>query len=147
MLRKFLTNQTFKSIKTQSLKIPIQDRFYYPDFQCLTHDNCLVLIEIKPLLKMCEYANIEKFEVLKNYCKKYGFGFLIMDERGNSFEHIVDENCDFSKSVLAEINEHGHISYHQYKELCTQYNASVKNLIALIKKNKLNFSFPFLIEK
>jgi DNA-binding CsgD family transcriptional regulator len=147
MLHRFLTNQTFKSIKTQSLKIPVQDHFYHPDFQCLTHDNCLVLIEIKPLLNMCEYDNIEKFEVLKNYCEKYGFGFLIIDERGNSFEHINEENCEFSKSVLAEINEHGHIAYYQYKKIVTQYNATVKNLIALIKNYNLHFSFPFLIKK
>ena len=147
MLHRFLTNKTFKVIKTQSLKIPIQDHFYHPDFQCLTHDDCLVLIEIKPLLNMCEYDNIEKFEALKSYCEKYGFGFLIIDERGNSFEHINEENCEFSKSVLAEINEHGHIAYQQYKEIFTQSRASVKNLIALIKKHNLHFSFPFLIEK
>ena len=147
MLHRFLTNQTFKSIKTQSLKIPIQDHFYHPDFQCLTHDNYLVLIEIKPLLNMCEHENIEKFEALREYCEKYGFGFLIIDERGNSFEHINEENCEFSKSVLAEINEHGHVAYQEYKEIFTQSSATVKNLIALIKKHNLHFSFPFLIEK
>lgn len=96
---------------------------------------------------MCEYGNIEKFEALKNYCEKYGFGFLIIDERGNSFEHINEVNCKFSKSVLAEIDEHGHAAYQQYKEIFTQSSASVKNLIALIKKHNLHFSFPFLIEK
>lgn len=52
ILQKFLVNSTFKSIKTQSLKIPFKNHFYHPDFQCLTHDNHLVLVEIKPLLRM-----------------------------------------------------------------------------------------------
>jgi len=147
MLNRFLINQTFKSIKTQSLKIPFKDTFYYPDFQCLTHDDCLVIVEIKPLLHMCEYVNIEKFKALKEYCQKYGFGYLIIDERGNSFEHINEENINFSESVLSEINQHDHIAYHQYKHIFSQTNATTKNLLALIKKHKLHFSFPFLLEK
>ena len=147
MLHKFLTNQTFKSIKTQSLKIPFKNHFYYPDLQCLTHDNCLVIIEIKPLLNMCEHDNIEKFKDLKAYCEKYGFGFLIIDGTRNSFEHINEENYEFSKSILAEINKRGHVSYPRYKEIFIQSNASLKNLITLIKKHHLHFSFPFSIKK
>jgi hypothetical protein len=96
---------------------------------------------------MCEYKNIEKFKALRNYCEKYGFGYLITDERGNSFEHIDEENCEFSRFVLKEIDDHGHIGYHKYKQIYAQTNASVKNLITLIKKHKLRFSFPFLLEK
>ena len=147
ILNRLLINQTFKSIKTQSLKIPFKDNFYYPDFQCMTHDDCLVIVEIKPLFRMCEYENIEKFETLKKYCQKYGFGYLIIDERGNSFEHINEENFEFSKSVLDEIDQHGHIAYNQYKHIFSQTNASMKNLLSLIKKHKLHFSFPFLLEK
>ena len=147
VLHKFLINNTFKNIKTQSLKIPIKDHFYHPDFQCLTHDNHLVLVEIKPLLNMCEYVNIEKFKVLKEYCEKYGFGYLIINERGDSFEHINEENSEFSESVLAEINQHGHIAYQKYKQIFSQTSASGRNLLTLVKNHKLNFSFPFLLKK
>ncbi len=145
ILQKFLVNGTFKSIKTQSLKIPFKGYFYYPDFQCLTHDNHLVLIEIKPLLRMGECANIEKFGALKEYCKKYGFGYLIIDERGNSFEDIDEENAEFSRSVLTEIHQHGKVTYQRYREIYLQTNASVKNFVTLIKKHKLHFFLPFCL--
>ncbi len=147
VLRKFLANYTFKKIKTKSLKIPFQDSFFIPDFQCLTHDNFFVIIEMKPLLKMCEYKSIKRFEALKNYCKKYGFGYLIIDERGNSFEHIDEQNENFSKAILAEIDKSGRITYPKYKEIYSQTNATIKNFITLIKKHSLHFSFPFLLEK
>ena len=83
VLLKFLLNNTFKSIKTQSLKIPFKNSFYHPDFQCMTHDNLFVIIEIKPILKMCESINIEKFKALKEYCQKYGFGYLIISSVHN----------------------------------------------------------------
>ena len=86
-------------------------------------------------------------KTLKNYCKKHGFGFLIIDGRGNSFEQINEENDELSKAVLTAINKHGHITYHQYKKILAQSNASVKNLLALIKKNNLRFSSPFLLER
>ena len=145
ILQKFLVNGTFKSIKTQSLKIPFKDYFYHPDFQCLTHDNHLVLVEIKPLLRMGVCTNIEKFEALKEYCNKYGFGYLIIDERGNSFEDVDAENAEFSKSVLTEIHQHGSIAYERYRQIYLQTNASVKNLITLIKKHNLHYSFPFCL--
>ena len=147
ILHKFLVNNTFKDIKTQSLKIPFKDGFYYPDFQCLTHDNCFVIIEIKPVFNMCEYVNIEKFEALKMYCEKYGFGYLIVDERGNSFESINEENEAFSECVLSEINKRGCLYYGTYKQIFSQTNASVKNMLTIIKKYKLKFLTPFSLTK
>ena len=145
ILQKFLVNGTFKSIKTQSLKIPFKDHFYHPDFQCLTHDNHLVLIEIKPLFRMGECTNIEKFEALKEYCIKYGFGYLIIDGRGNSFEDIDVENAEFSKAVLTAIHQHKSVTYKRYRQIYLHTNASVKNFITLIKKYKLHFAFPFCL--
>ena len=103
------------------------------------------MVEIKPLLRMCICTNIEKFETLEEYCRKYGFGYLIIDERGNSFEDIDVENAEFSKSVLTEIQQHKSVTYERYRQIYLQTNASVKNLITLIKKHKLNFSFPFCL--
>ena len=95
-----------------------------------------------------QLTSLEQNRILVIYEKlKHSFPCIRIDCRGNSFEHINAENCEFSKSVLAEINEHGHVAYQQYKEIFTQSSSPVKNLIALIKKHNLHFSFPFLIEK
>lgn len=147
ILYKLLMNNTFKEIKTQSLQIPHNGRYYYPDFQCLTHDNLFVIVEVKPLLNMCEYKNIEKFKSLKEYCEKYGFGYLILDERGHSYEHVNEENTHFSEMVLNYISRFGNIKYAKYKEIYNRTNASGSNLLTLIKKHNLHLSFPFKFEK
>ena len=147
ILHKLLINNTFKDVKTQSLKVPHKNHYYYPDFQCLTHDNLLVLIEVKPMLNMCENDNIEKFKSLKDYCEKYGFGYLIIDNRWNSYEHIDEENSLFSKLILDEINKQGSINYSKYKVIYQGTNASLENLLTLIKKYNLRLSFPFVIKR
>lgn len=71
LLQKFLKNNTFKDVKTRSIAISYgENRKYCPDFQCLTHDNKFVIIDVKMVLHMCEKNNIVKFEALKNYCER-----------------------------------------------------------------------------
>lgn len=147
ILEKFLLHKTFKQIKTQSLKIPFNNSYYYPDFQCLTHDNHLVIIEIKPLLNMCEDYQIKKFQALKNYCEQYGFGYLIVDDRNNSFFDINKSNEIFNSLILKELNKNSKVKYKKYKEYYINTNATIKNLLTLIKKENLKLSFPFLLTK
>ena len=147
VLKKLLESGIFKSIKMRSLKISIENRVFYPDMQCLTYDGTLVIIEVKPLFAMCRSEYVEKVKALRAYCEKYGFGYLVTDERGNSFEDIDDENAVFSKAVLEALERDGAISYQEYQELYTQTGASVKNLLTLIKKHDLYFSVPFVLKK
>lgn len=147
ILEKFLKYKTFKKIKTHSLAIPHNNKVFYPDFQCLTYDNHLVIIDFKPILKMCEYSNIEKFNSLKEYCQKYGFGYLIIDDRNNSYESINLENEEFSKQVMNEIDKNNKIPYPVYKSIYVNTNANVKQLLSLIKNNHLKLSFPFSLTK
>lgn len=145
ILEKLLLHKTFKQIKTQSLKIPFNNSYYYPDFQCLTHDNHLVIIEVKPLLNMCEDYQIKKFQSLKNYCERYGFGYLIIDDRNNSFFDINESNETFNSLILKELNNNSKVKYNKYKEYYINTNATLKNLLTLIKNKKLKLSFPFLL--
>lgn len=143
ILVKLLSCKTFKQIKTQSLKIPFNNSHYYPDFQCLTHDNHLVIIEVKPLLNMCVSYNIQKFYTLKDYCEKHGYGYLILDDKRNSFFDINDPNEKFNSALLAELNQNPNIKYDEYKEIYSGTHASLKNLLTLIKDKKLTLTFPF----
>ena len=147
VLLRFLTNNTFKEVKTHSLRVPYKDSYILPDFQCLTHLNHLVIVDVKPLLNMCKYENIEKFTALREYCQKYGFGYLIIDDRGNSFESIDEENAVFTREILAEIKKHGNVSYDVYREIYDRSGASIKSLLTLIKRHNLKFSLPFTIHE
>ena len=96
---------------------------------------------------MCEHKNIQKFEALRLYCEKYGFGYIIMDDRENSYEHIDEHNEEFTNLLLSEIHQNGCLRYKVYKKIHVETNASVKNLLTLIKKQKLTFSSPFFIKQ
>ena len=76
---------------------------------------------------------------------KYTELFRVIDDIS---EEYIQKWIDVANIESPTNSKEGNdIAYHQYKEIFTQYNASVKNLIALIKKNNLHLSFPFLIEK
>lgn len=147
ILGKLLAYKTFKRIKTQSLKIPFNNSYYYPDFQCLTHDNNLVIIEVKPLLNMCEAYNIKKFQALKAYCEQYGFGYLIIDDKNNSFFNINEPNEKFNARILEELDKNSKVKYNKYKEFYDETHASLKNLLTLIKDKNLILTFPFKLTK
>jgi hypothetical protein len=148
LLEKLLKNRTFKAIKLRALKFPNGDREAVSAFQCLTHDNRLVLIEPAQLLHMCTRYAVEKYDALRAYCQKYGFGYLMTDGRGNSFEEITEENPAFSAAILAELSARGAVSFDVYKPLFDQTGATVENFLALIKRESLKFSLsPFRLTR
>jgi len=76
----FLAHATFRQIKTRALSIPFAYGTFFPTFQCLTHENCLVLIDFVPAAYLSDYLYFEKVEAIEAYCKRYGFGYLIIEE-------------------------------------------------------------------
>ena len=96
---------------------------------------------------MCRHRSIERFDAIREYCKKYGFGYIIMDGSGNSYEHIDDENPAFSEAILSELNTHRKVTYDKYVEICKSTGATQKNLLTLIKKHELRLLSPFLLLK
>ena len=142
LFKRLLFYKTFRDVTVKALKIPFKNSFFYQDLQCLTHEGTLVLIEVTPLFNMCKSENIERFKVLREYCAKYGFGYLITDGRGNSFEDICEENPAFSEAVMAEIGWRGRIDYQKYREIYESTQATPRHLLALIKAHGLRFSSP-----
>ena len=94
---------------------------------------------------MCEDYQIKKFQSLKNYCEQYGFGYLIVDDRNNSFFSINESNEIFNSLILKELNKNSKVKYKKYKEYYINTNATIKNLLTLIKNKNLKLSFPFLL--
>ena len=89
ILEQLLKYKVFKDIKTQSLRIPYQAYYYTPDFECLTFENNLVIVEVKPINHMRN--NISKFELLHNYCKENGYGYCIIDRSLHSYNNIIND--------------------------------------------------------
>lgn len=147
VLQQFLKNETFREIKTQSLKIPFKQWPYHPDFQCLTHDGSLVVVEVKPLYRMLEYENIQKFHTLKAYCEENGFGYLVIDDRNNSFEAIDVHNDEFEKQIMQELELSEEIHFCRFHEIYRNTQANIKNFLTLIKSQDLELQTPFLLKK
>ncbi len=147
VLQQFLKNGTFREIKTQSLKIPFRHWFYYPDFQCLTHDGSMVIVEVKPLFRMLEYDNIQKFRTLKAYCEEKGFGYLIIDDRNHSFEAIDVHNFEFEKQLMRELDSGREMRFGRFHEIYRSTQANIKNFLTLIKSQGLELQTPFLLKK
>ena len=147
VLQQFLKNETFREIKTQSLKIPFKHWFYHPDFQCLTHDGRLVIVEVKPLFRMLAYDNIQKFHTLKAYCEENGFGYLIIDDRNNSYEAIEVHNVEFEKQIMQELDLSEEMRFGRFHEIYQNTQANIKNFLTLIKSQGLALRTPFLLKK
>ena len=163
ILSNLLRCNTFKKIKTQSLKIPyekkvksksqkikVKSTFYYPDFQCLTHDNHLVIIEVKLPYFMGAHKDVVKFQALKDYCEKNGYGYLVVDDKNNSFFNINVANNQFNSLLFAQLQQHSTIDYATFKTIRMQCELttieSLKILITLAKNKKLIFkASPFRI--
>ncbi len=147
VLERFLRNGTFREIKTQSLRIPFKQWFYHPDFQCLTHDGTLVLVEVKPLFRMLEYENIEKFRALKAYCEENGFGYLITDDKNHSFEAIDVHNAAFEERIMQELDFRGYVGFPRFHEIYRDTRANIRHFLTLIKSQDLELQTPFSLQR
>ncbi len=135
----------FKEIKTQSLKINCGDAYIIPTFQCLTQKGYFVVVDVKPLIRMSRYEEIKRFNRIKEYCEEKGFGYMVIDEDGNSFFDIDETLEDFDKEVISYIVRHGVMDYGTYKSIRDRYDASQKNLITMVKKYDLALTHPFAL--
>ncbi|MBO7219538.1 MAG: hypothetical protein J6V40_06160, partial [Clostridia bacterium] len=148
VLVQLLKNNTFKQIKTQSIKIPINNTYFVPDFQCLTHNNQLVIIDIKDKLQMFEKYNLQKIEHLKDYCMYYGFGYAIIDHRFNSFYDIYDYDENLELEIMSILNKHSSIDHPTFNKIQKHPNFKIDQLLTIIKKNNLKLTLnPFTLSK
>lgn len=146
-------NSYVTEINAQCVCIPYGDKQnYYPDIVIKTIDNTICIIEVKPYFYMPLYKNILKFEALHNYCKERNIGYLIVDDRLNSFFDYNDNICNatLENILLNELEKTHALNYFQYKELLKTNNLKVSmfELAQVVFNNKLKWKLnPFNIEK
>ncbi len=90
----------------QKLKIEYRSKFrdglsYYPDMVVLTKYNHIAIIEVKPATAMDNHSNMEKYKALKEYCKRNGYEYMMIDP---GYEFMTfDDLLDYF--VLNEISD------------------------------------------
>lgn len=130
-----------KSLKTQSLSIDYdydnKHMKYYPDIQILTKDNKLIIIEVKPIYNMMDKHVIEKYNALKNYCHKNGYGYVMIDEKYNTIESILSLNIDkkLEENFINFVKNKGQIDYNEYKNFKFLYPISMKETVKIVLSN------------
>ena len=140
VLSKLENNPYVKRIKAQSLGILRDDtlgRYYFPDIQILTVDDEIYIIEVKPLDDMVIPENIAKYDSLKDYCLTMGYGYAMIDERGNTFESVVNHSVPNEKeaAVLKALEEQKHLRYQDIKSLQTKHMISRIDLLKIVYDN------------
>ena len=144
-----------KDVKTQSLKIPYKynniSHFYYPDVQLITKNNNIIILEIKPLLKMFEEFNLIKYFVLKNFCNENNYCYAIVDDSYNTIEKIKNMNVNLEKEkyFINFLKENKKITYRQFRIIKEKINLTIYELFNILIKNHKNLTYtstPFLIK-
>lgn len=141
MLMRLQRCQFIKNIKTQSLIIKYDYNgkiySYYPDFQILTKDNKLIVIEIKPEYNMMDKYVMIKYNALKKYCIKNGFGYLMIDDRYNTYEKIKESPIDknIEAQFLEMVKSKKKLSYPECKLFMVKHNIHMIEIATIVINN------------
>ena len=121
-----------------------------PNFLLKTKDGGYVLAMLVSVGNMALYYNVSRFNELHSYCKRMGYGYLILDERGHS---IFDyKNKKLNPLLISELerilDEKDVIIWNDVKDLRKRFEVNAKTLCAYVLQNKLHFSVePYRIRR
>ena len=141
LIYRFSQFRFVKAIKTQSLEIDYnydnKQLKYYPDFQILTCDNKLIIVEVKPTYNMMDKLVITKYNALKKYCNKNGYGYVMIDEKYNTFESLfsLNINRELENNFINFVKNKGQINYNDYKDFKSLYPISMKETVKIVISN------------
>lgn len=144
-------NQAIKSIKTQSLCIHFkkkdQERKYFPDFVIHTKSGHIIICEIKAITNMSYYLNMEKYEVLKTYCKEHGYGYGTIGFKGKFYSYedletrIINHKLD--QRVASALNKNSKFNHNQYKFFKERNTVHPLDIHTVVLKNNYKKIKPF----
>lgn len=121
-----------------------------PHYLLRLPDSKSVLVIVLPTINMAFHYNIRRCNELHRFCKENGYGYLIIDDRGNSIYDIKNRAID---SALVErldtmLSEQTMIVWRNIKELKLTYPVSNADIAAYVLQNKLYFTMePFCIKR
>ncbi len=136
-------NKAIKSIKTQSLCIDYElnkkPRKYYPDFVLLTNSENIIICEVKALTNMSYHMNVQKYEVLKAYCRAHGYGYGTIGFKGKftSFEELKHRpvSVKLHRRVQSAMQKKGKFTHGQYKFFKASNSVHPLDIHSIVLKN------------
>lgn len=121
-----------------------------PDAFFLLRDGRGVLVEVMSWDLMALHAHWDKFNALRLFCFKQGWGLLITDGR-KSLQQIKQHPIahPFQTALLEALAnaENGSLSWNEYKAVRDTYHGTHKDFIAIVLTQRLIWSLdPFTIQ-
>lgn len=141
-------------IKVQSIVIDYSvnghEYKYYPDFQVLFNDGKMAIIEVKDIYHMGEYFVREKYKALKQFCKKNGMGYLMIDSGLNDYETIINDNINQEKKqqFYYYLKNYSPMKYREYKNIKNSIKLKTREIVNIFSNDeKIRFkASPFIIQ-
>ena len=129
-----------------SYRSETQERLYYPDVLLSLQDGRILIVEVKPVFQMALHDNIAKWDVLKGYGDREGFGTMVTDGRltlQQIYQHSIKPG--YEEAVLEEV-ERGPISWQKYLPIRDHFQPGRRDLAAVILRNRLVWRLgPFML--
>ena len=121
-----------------------------PNFLLRLPDRKSALVVVAPTVNMAFFYNIERFNGLHCFCKESGYGYLIMDDRGNSIYDVKSKAVDpkISERFDAILKSKGKILWEDIKKIKLEMPVSNIDIAAYVLQSKLYFTKkPYCIKK
>jgi hypothetical protein len=121
---------------------------YVPDVLVALSDEQYVVVEIKPVTNMRVHYNLEKFNALRGHCGGVGWGVLLTDGRFSYTQLAAHKLSPAYVGALLSRLAKGPLSEREYREYAQRYDATEKDLSALIVQEEIVQSInPFKLER
>lgn len=143
-------------IKTQSMIIPYERNGviheFFPDIIVHTADNHMIIIEVKTLYEMGTTFSLAKYDGMKEYCEKNGYGYVMIDERYNTIESL--SACNISEGIENDFIDflkcHSYVNYQMTKAFFASHDMGMEfhtlMKILIMQRNNVVYSVrPFCI--
>lgn len=121
-----------------------------PDFAIKTPENQCVLVITLPTINLAYNYNLTRFNALHSFCRKNGYGYIVMNDRGKSIYDIKAINVDEAlKARLDEIlDKRTMIIWSDILKLKEEFKITNETVVAYVLQNNLSFNLkPFTIRK
>ena len=121
-----------------------------PDVLLRLADGRSVLMIVLPEINMAFKYNIDRFNSLHIYCKKHGFGYLILSDRNKSIYDIKSREIDPNLKLALDsyLNSQSMIMWPNIKTIKQTLTVTNADIAAYVIQNKLNFTMnPFCIKR
>ncbi|MBO5415365.1 MAG: hypothetical protein J6A83_01890 [Clostridia bacterium] len=123
---------------------------HHPNFLLRVPDGRSVLVLVLPTINMAFKYNIQRCNELHRFCKNNGYGYLIIDDRGNSIYDI--RNKEIAPELVGQFNAimetRNMIIWSDIKEIKLTRPVSNADIVAYVLQNKLYITMsPFCIRR